>query len=48
MAATINNLLQDTVLYSRLEENCRRARLELNWQQEEKKLIAFYQSVFNN
>lgn len=48
IAATINNLLLDDVLHTRLKENCLKARLELNWQQEEKKLLAFYQSVFTN
>ena len=48
IAEAINNLLSDDVLYNRLKENCIKARGELNWQQEEKKLIRFYQSVFNN
>jgi len=47
IAQAINNLLDNDVVYSRLKENCLRARRELNWQQEEKKLIAFYQSIFN-
>ncbi|MEP6700941.1 MAG: glycosyltransferase [Bacteroidota bacterium] len=48
IAAAINNLLHDDVLHTRLKENCLKARLELNWQQEERKLLAFYQSVFTN
>jgi glycosyltransferase involved in cell wall biosynthesis len=48
IAAAINNLLADNVMYSRLRQNCLKARLELNWQQEEKKLLAFYQSVFTS
>jgi glycosyltransferase involved in cell wall biosynthesis len=47
IAEAINNLLTDTVLYKKLKENCLSAREKLNWQQEEKKLLAFYQSVFN-
>lgn len=47
IAATVNNLLLDTVLYLRLRQNCLEARKKLNWQQEEKKLLDFYQSVFN-
>jgi glycosyltransferase involved in cell wall biosynthesis len=43
----INNLLADTVLHAKLKANCLKAREKLNWQQEEKKLLAFYQSVFN-
>lgn len=47
IAEIVNNLLHDDVLYQRLRENCMKARLVLNWQQEEKKLLNFYQSVFN-
>lgn len=46
IADALNNLLADDVLYNRLKENCLKARTELNWQQEEKKLLSFYQSVF--
>ena len=46
IAAAINNLLVDDVLHRRLKENCLIARQELNWQQEERKLLSFYQSVF--
>lgn len=48
IAGAINNLLTDDVLYTRLKENCSKARESLNWQQEEKKLIQFYQSVFKS
>lgn len=48
VAAALNNLLHDTVLYERLKANCMKARLELNWQQEEKKLAAFYQDLFTH
>ncbi len=47
IAAALNNLLADDVLYQRLKQHCGKARLQLNWQQEEKKLLAFYQSVFS-
>lgn len=47
IASAVNNLLHDTVLYQRLRQNCLQARQVLNWQQEEKKLLDFYQSVFN-
>jgi glycosyltransferase involved in cell wall biosynthesis len=47
IAAAINNLLADDVIYGRLKQNCLKARQELNWQNEEKKLLAFYQSIFN-
>lgn len=48
IADAINNLLADNVLHSRLKANCMNAREKLNWQQEEKKLLGFYQSVFNH
>lgn len=46
IATAINNLLLDDVMYMRLKQNCLRARLELNWQNEQKNLLSFYQSVF--
>lgn len=48
IAGALNNLLTDDVLHHRLKENCGKARKVLNWQQEEKKLLHFYQSVFRN
>ena len=38
-------LLTDSVLYMRLKQNCLRAREELTWQQEEKKLINYYKCI---
>jgi glycosyltransferase involved in cell wall biosynthesis len=46
IAAAINLLLSNADLYNRLQQNCKKARVTLNWQQEEKKLISFYKSVF--
>lgn len=48
IAAAINNLLSDETLHRKLKNNCIKARDELNWQIEEKKLITFYHSVFAN
>jgi glycosyltransferase involved in cell wall biosynthesis len=48
IAAAINKLLADEKLRQLLKVNCLKAREELNWQQEEKKLLSFYQSVFNH
>lgn len=48
IAGAINNLLTDNVLYAKLKGNCLKAREKLNWQQEEKKLLSIYQSVFKN
>lgn len=42
IASQLNRLLNDEVLYKELQQNCVAARTIFNWQQEEKKLIAFY------
>ncbi|MBP8115048.1 MAG: glycosyltransferase [Chitinophagaceae bacterium] len=48
IAKQINNLLEDDVLYIKLKENCIKARTVLNWQNEQKILLNFYQSLFKN
>ncbi len=48
IAKAVNNLLSDDVLYNRLWENCLKARNALNWEIEEKKLVAFYKKVFGD
>lgn len=47
LAAALNRLLPggDAAHYHRLAENCRRARPELSWQQEETRLLALYREV---
>ncbi|HMU47002.1 MAG TPA: glycosyltransferase [Chitinophagaceae bacterium] len=47
IAETVNHLLQNDVLHQKLMQNCFKARKILNWQEEEKKLLSFYQKVFN-
>ncbi len=47
ITVAINSLLNDDNLYKRLQQNCLKAREELNWQNEEKKLIEFYHNNFN-
>ena len=47
VAGALNDLLNDTDLYHSLSEGCKQARLQYNWQQEEKVLIGIYQQVFN-
>ena len=42
IAAAINKLLQEKELHEQLRHNCVITRGILNWQEEEKKLIAFY------
>lgn len=48
IAAEVNNLLANSVLYEKLKRNCLKAREVLNWQQEEKKIISFYQAILKN
>ncbi len=45
IAAQLNNLLHNAVLYNELQQNCIKAREILNWQQEEKKLVEFYKKL---
>lgn len=47
LAAQLNNLLTNKVLYSELEQNCLKAKEVLNWQNEEKKIITFYKDLFS-
>ena len=46
IAAAINLLLKNAVVYEELKNNCIAAREILNWQQEEKGLVSFYKNVF--
>lgn len=46
IAQGLNKLLDDRVLYHRLKENCMQARAVLNWESEEKVLLAFYDRIF--
>jgi glycosyltransferase involved in cell wall biosynthesis len=46
IALALNNLLEDTVVYKTLEQNCLKARTIYNWQEEEKKLIDTYKKLF--
>jgi glycosyltransferase involved in cell wall biosynthesis len=48
IAAALNTLLSDDTLHEQLSKNCLKAREELNWRSEEKKLIAFYQQLLND
>jgi glycosyltransferase involved in cell wall biosynthesis len=47
VADALGELLNNTGLYHTLMENCKQARLRYNWQEEEKKLIRFYQKIFS-
>lgn len=48
ISSALNNLLVNDVYYNTLQQNCLKAREELNWQSEEKIIIAFYKKIFNN
>ncbi|MEJ7586512.1 MAG: glycosyltransferase [Ferruginibacter sp.] len=45
IADSLNQLLNDKALYNSLRQNCISARQDLNWQEEEKKLLAFYHEL---
>jgi glycosyltransferase involved in cell wall biosynthesis len=45
IAAALNKLLGDHVLYERLRKNCLEARKEWNWETEETHLIAYYHQI---
>ena len=42
ISENINKLMMDEALYARLKNNCILAKRKFNWQEEEKKLIEFY------
>ena len=46
IARTLNRLIRDPALHQRLSRNCQLARRELCWQEEEKKLLAFYEQIW--
>lgn len=48
LASQLNRLLEDQLLYNKLRGECLKAREVWNWQQEEKKLISFYQQLDRN
>ncbi len=45
IAKAIQQLFDDENLYNKLQSNCLKARLALNWEKEEKKLIRFYKKI---
>jgi len=47
IAKAINTILSDAALRDKLRQNCALAKLELNWEEEEKKLLSFYERIFN-
>jgi len=47
IARELNNLLDNEVLYNRLQDNCLAAAKNLNWENEENELLSFYQKIVN-
>ncbi len=45
IAQALNTLITDNTLYEQLRQNCFKARQALNWNSQEKGLIAFYQKL---
>ncbi len=48
ISTAVNQLINNDKLYNDLQENCKKAREILNWQNEEITLIHFYQQLLNN
>jgi hypothetical protein len=48
VSKTINTVMQDEPLLYELYLNCLKARQVYCWQNEEKRLIEFYQNIFNH
>lgn len=48
IAAQLNLLLQNDVLYQSLQKNTLLLREQVSWQKEEKRLLDFYQSIFTS
>jgi glycosyltransferase involved in cell wall biosynthesis len=48
IANAINSLLNDEALQAKLRVNCLEARKVYNWQNEEKKLVLYYQEIFKD
>jgi len=46
IAASLNSLLYNESVYDQLAAHCQTAKQSFNWQEEEKKLIAFYNRLF--
>jgi glycosyltransferase involved in cell wall biosynthesis len=48
LSNALNSLIANAMLYGILKQNCSQARMVWNWQNEEKKLLDFYKSVFES
>ncbi|MEP6677221.1 MAG: glycosyltransferase [Ferruginibacter sp.] len=45
IAAALNELLSNDILYHELQQHCLKAREILNWQEEERRLVLFYSNL---
>jgi hypothetical protein len=48
VSKAINTIMQDEALLTELRLNCLKAREVYCWQNEEKRLIEFYQNLYDN
>ncbi len=48
IANAVNKLLDNKIYYLRLKENCLKAKEVLNWENEEKQLLNFYENILKN
>lgn len=48
LVAAVRDCLAHPAYYEQLRQNCRQARLTLNWQNEEPRLLAFYQQLWRH
>lgn len=46
ITSAVQSLVNNRQLHAALRFNCNKAKLELNWQAEEKKLLSFYKQIF--
>lgn len=46
LCAAIQHLLDDSDLYKRLQQNCQKAALQFNWENEKQTLLAIYEQLF--
>jgi len=44
---SLQGLLNNSLTYNKLKENCKAAKTVYNWEQESQKLISFYNQIFN-
>ena len=48
LANIVNELLEDEKQYENLKESCKQAKLVWTWENEERKLLEFYENIFQS